>query len=93
MRDEEKLAEEWANKRCPESGTEFVVWQMCKEDYLAGHDQGCIDTKQRIWAKIKQTQNIAEFHTLHRLAGAVSMNDLSHIIFGQANTGGEEVLG
>ena len=40
MTNKEKLAEEWANKRCPESGPEFVVWQMCKEDYLGGYERG-----------------------------------------------------
>lgn len=49
MTDKEKLAEEWANKRCPKSGPEFVVWQMCKEDYLAGYDQGAADAN-KWWA-------------------------------------------
>lgn len=33
----EELAEEHANMRCPEQGPEFIVWCMCKDDYLTGY--------------------------------------------------------
>ncbi len=33
----EELAEEHANWRCPEQGHEFIVWCMCKDDYLTGY--------------------------------------------------------
>jgi len=33
----EELAEEHANWRCPEQGHEFIVWCMCKDDFLAGY--------------------------------------------------------
>ncbi len=36
MSDKEKAAEEHANKVCPESGPEFVVWNMSRQDFLAG---------------------------------------------------------
>lgn len=36
----EQLAEEHANLRCPEQGPEFIVWCMCRDDFLAGHEAG-----------------------------------------------------
>lgn len=33
----EELAEEHANLRCPEQGAEFIVWCMCRDDFLAGY--------------------------------------------------------
>lgn len=32
-----QMAEDHANLRCPEQGSEFIVWCMCKEDFLAGY--------------------------------------------------------
>lgn len=40
MKTPEEMAEEWANNRCPEQGPEFIVWCMCKEDFLAGYQAG-----------------------------------------------------
>ena len=37
MKTPEELAEEHANWRCPEQGHEFIVWCMCKDDYLTGY--------------------------------------------------------
>lgn len=37
MKSTKELAEEWANKRCPEQGPEFIVWCMCRDDFLAGY--------------------------------------------------------
>lgn len=36
----EQLAEEHANLRCPEQGPEFIVWCMCRDDFLAGYKAG-----------------------------------------------------
>jgi hypothetical protein len=36
MKTPEELAEDHANMRCPEQGPEFIVWCMCKDDFLAG---------------------------------------------------------
>lgn len=47
MTDKEKAATDWANKRCPEQGPEFIVWCMCREDFLAGYDQG--EAKANKW--------------------------------------------
>ena len=33
----EQMAEEHANIRCPEQGPEFIVWCMCRDDFLAGY--------------------------------------------------------
>lgn len=33
----EEMAEEHANLRCPEQGAEFIVWCMCRDDFLAGY--------------------------------------------------------
>ena len=33
----EELADKHANWRCPEQGPEFIVWCMCKEDFVAGY--------------------------------------------------------
>jgi hypothetical protein len=40
MTEDEKAATEWANKRCPEQGPEFIVWCMCRDDFLAGVEHG-----------------------------------------------------
>lgn len=32
----EKAAKAWANSRCPEQGSEFIEWCMCKEDFETG---------------------------------------------------------
>ena len=37
MKTPEEMAGEWADNRCPEQGPEFIVWNMCKEDFLAGY--------------------------------------------------------
>lgn len=45
------MAEEWANNRCPEQGPEFIIWCMCKEDFLAGYaaaQQKWISVKERL---------------------------------------------
>jgi hypothetical protein len=36
----EQLADKHANWRCPEQGPEFIVWCMCKEDFVAGYNAG-----------------------------------------------------
>jgi len=33
----EQLAEHHATLRCPEQGPEFIVWCMCRDDFLAGY--------------------------------------------------------
>lgn len=50
MKTPEEMAEEWANNRCPEQGPEFIVWCMCKEDFLAGYKaaQQWISVKDRL---------------------------------------------
>lgn len=40
MSDAEKKATEHANKRCLEQGPEFIVWCMCRDDFLAGYAEG-----------------------------------------------------
>jgi len=37
MKTPEQMAEEHANIRCPEQGPEFIVWCMCRDDFLAGY--------------------------------------------------------
>lgn len=37
MKTPKELAEDHANMRCPEQGPEFIVWCMCKDDFLAGY--------------------------------------------------------
>jgi hypothetical protein len=37
MKTPEELAEDHANMRCPEQGPEFIVWCMCKDDFLTGY--------------------------------------------------------
>jgi hypothetical protein len=56
MKTPEVMAEEWANNRCPEQGPEFIVWCMCKEDFLAGYQAALpkwISVKERL-PKMKQ---------------------------------------
>jgi hypothetical protein len=36
----EEMAEDHANMRCPEQGPEFIVWCMCKDDFLTGYRAG-----------------------------------------------------
>lgn len=40
MKTPEEMAEEHANIRCPEQGSEFIVWCMCRDDFLAGYKAG-----------------------------------------------------
>lgn len=51
------MAEEWANNRCPEQGPEFIVWCMCKEDFLAGYqaakDETNLPTPAK-WISVKE---------------------------------------
>ena len=46
----EQMADKHANWRCPEQGPEFIVWCMCKEDFLAGYQaaQQWISVKDRL---------------------------------------------
>lgn len=44
----EQLAEHHANLRCPEQGPEFIVWCMCRDDFLAGFKAGREITDQEI---------------------------------------------
>ena len=46
----EQMADKHANWRCPEQGPEFIVWCMCKEDFLAGYQaaQQWISVKERL---------------------------------------------
>jgi len=47
----EELAEKWASNRCPEQGPEFIVWNMCKDDFLAGYQAAApqwISVKDRL---------------------------------------------
>lgn len=48
--DKEKAATDWANKRCPEQGPEFIVWCMCRDDFLAGHNHGEAEANNN-WAE------------------------------------------
>lgn len=48
MKTPEEMAEEWSNNRCPEQGPEFIVWCMCKEDFLAGYKAGCVNTQMQL---------------------------------------------
>lgn len=48
----EQLAEEHANIRCPEQGPEFIVWCMCKEDFLTGYQAA----KELYEAKIQELE-------------------------------------
>jgi hypothetical protein len=51
MKTPEELAEEWASNRCPEQGPEFIVWNMCKDDFLAGYQAAAsqwISVKDRL---------------------------------------------
>lgn len=43
-----QMADEHANLRCPEQGPEFVVWCMCRDDFLAGYEAGRKITDQEI---------------------------------------------
>ena len=36
MKTLDEMATDWANQRCPEQGPEFIVWCMCREDFLEG---------------------------------------------------------
>jgi Protein of unknown function (DUF551) len=38
MKTPEEMAEEHANWRCPEQGPEYIVWCMCKDDFLTGYE-------------------------------------------------------
>jgi hypothetical protein len=38
MKTLKQLAEDHANMRCPEQGPEFIVWCMCKDDFLTGYN-------------------------------------------------------
>lgn len=47
----EQMAEEHANIRCPEQGPEFIVWCMCRDDFLAGYQAAkpqWISVKERL---------------------------------------------
>lgn len=44
----EQLAEEHAKLRCPEQGPEFIVWCMCRDDFLAGYKAGCTNTQSEL---------------------------------------------
>lgn len=51
MKTPEQMAEEHANLRCPEQGPEFIVWCMCRDDFLAGYQAAkpeWISVKERL---------------------------------------------
>jgi hypothetical protein len=51
MKTPEELAEDHANMRCPEQGPEFIVWCMCKDDFLTGYQAAApqwISVKERL---------------------------------------------
>lgn len=51
MKTPEELAEDHANMRCPEQGPEFIVWCMCKDDFLTGYQAAApqwISVKDRL---------------------------------------------
>jgi len=67
MKTPEELAEEWASNRCPEQGPEFIVWNMCKDDFLAGYQAGRLNSKavqaaapQWISVKDRLPENISD---------------------------------
>ena len=72
----EEMAEERANLRCPEQGPEFIVWCMCKEDFLAGYqaaqNQFCeavkILEKHRVAAEnaVTNIKNAGDWVTIER---------------------------
>lgn len=51
MSDKEKAAREHANRVCPESGPEFVVWNMSRQDFLAGAEWASSQSK---WIKCSE---------------------------------------
>lgn len=77
---DEKAAKEWADKRCPEQGPEFIVWRMCYEDHLAGQLHGAKAERERIG---KALPNV-----LRALVDAggntfLNMTEVMRIIFGE----------
>jgi hypothetical protein len=53
----EEMAEDHANMRCPEQGPEFIVWCMCKDDFLTGYQAAApqwISVKDRL-PELKET--------------------------------------
>jgi len=51
MKTPEQMAEEHAKLRCPEQGPEFIVWCMCRDDFLAGYQAAkdqWISVKERL---------------------------------------------
>jgi len=56
MKTPEEMAEEWANNRCPEQGPEFIVWCMCRDDFLAGYKAA----QQKYEAKIQELETQLE---------------------------------
>lgn len=56
-----------------------------QEFHSEGYEDGAKAERERIWDEVKKMQEIAEFQTRQRLAGAVSMRDIQTIIFGETN--------
>ena len=52
----EEAAEAHANFRCPEQGPEFIVWCMCRDDFLAGDSNGYKRAIKEVLEFIKVTQ-------------------------------------
>ena len=57
MKTPEELAEDHANMRCPEQGPEFIVWCMCKDDFLTGYKAAA---PQWISVKDRLPENISD---------------------------------
>jgi len=73
----------WANQRCPEQGPEFIVWCMCRDDYVAGALRAmrwCLERWQRAHSSGK-TLSFEEFKAA--LVARVELAEAANEVLGE----------